>query len=267
MIPSLYYRYYGNSGSYLGEYQAILDRATALGYTHPSTAQKVKGNSLIRDLKEAGIWSLLDVFYVFATDGDSDFATLNWKSPSSFQCTKVNSPTFTTNVGFNGNGTTSYLNTNWIPSTNGVNWTLNSAQVAIHYNSMEVNSGYYDGARTTGSTGQTLWNPANAATSLNYRINAGSAVTSTYTPAVGFYRLGRSNGIEQTYRHNNGLLVTEAINSESVTAQSMYLGAVHDGTSVSSFSVRKMSMAAFGGFATSYDSDFYTAWNTYFTSL
>jgi len=61
---------------------------------------------------------------MFATDGDSNFALIDWKRLS--QYTAVNSPTFTTNNGFRGNGTSSYINTNFNIST-GTNYKLNNA--------------------------------------------------------------------------------------------------------------------------------------------
>ena len=70
-------------------------------------------NEIIVELKNNSIWDKLDLFYLFKTDGDNDFATLNWVDPSSYKITEVNSPTFTTNVGFMGNGTNAYLNTGW----------------------------------------------------------------------------------------------------------------------------------------------------------
>ena len=103
--------------SFESEYKAVLARAIALGYTLPSSGQQVKQNKLLVDLKSSGAWAKLDVFYMFATDGNSSFATLNWKAPISNQCTLVNSPTFTANQGFAGNGTSSYINTNYNPST------------------------------------------------------------------------------------------------------------------------------------------------------
>lgn len=112
------------------EYQAILNRATALGYTKPSAAQQVKQNQLIVDLKAAGIWTQLDVFYVFATDGSSDFATLNWINPLLYQCSKVNSPTFTANQGFAGNGTTSNISSSFNFST-AAHFSVNSACVGV----------------------------------------------------------------------------------------------------------------------------------------
>lgn len=109
------------------EYQAILSRATTLGYTKPSSAQQEKQNTLITTLKDAGIWALLDCLYVFANDGSKEFATFNWISPSNNQATLVNSPTWTSNGGYKGNGSTSYIDTNFNISTHAVNYTQNNA--------------------------------------------------------------------------------------------------------------------------------------------
>ena len=114
-------------GGFDADYQAVLDQASSLGYTAPSASQQTLQNTLITDLKTAGVWDKLDLFYVFATDGDSDYATLNWKSPASFQTTKVNSPTFTANQGFKGDSSSAYIDTNFNPSTNGVNYQLTEA--------------------------------------------------------------------------------------------------------------------------------------------
>jgi hypothetical protein len=107
------------------DYQAVLNYATTQGYTLPSAGQQTLQNQLVLDLKAGGVWSKLDTFAVFATDGNIDFALIDWKRLS--QYTAVNSPTFTTNVGFLGNGTSSYIDTNFNPSTSGVNYTLNNA--------------------------------------------------------------------------------------------------------------------------------------------
>ena len=110
------------------DYQAILDQASSLGYTAPSAAQQTLQNTLVEDLKTAGVWDKLDLFYVFATDGDGDYATLNWKAPSSFQLTKTNSPTFTTNEGFAQSGT-AYLDSGYNLLTDGTNYTQDDAGV------------------------------------------------------------------------------------------------------------------------------------------
>lgn len=104
------------------DYKAILDYATTQGYTLPSASQQLLQEQLIIDLKTAGVWSKLDLFYVFATDGDSDFACINFLDPNNYEITEVNSPTFTTNVGFTGDGVSAYLYTNFDPSTDRVNY-------------------------------------------------------------------------------------------------------------------------------------------------
>jgi len=101
------------------DYQAILDYATTQGYTLPSASQQTLQNQLVVDLKTAGIWNKLDTFGVFATDGDSDFALIDWIRLTDY--TAVNSPTFTTNVGFQGDGTSSYIESNYLPITNAIN--------------------------------------------------------------------------------------------------------------------------------------------------
>jgi hypothetical protein len=112
-------------GGFDADYQAVLDYAATQGYTLPSAAQQTLQNTLVEDLKTAGVWSKLDTFAIFATDGDSDFALIDWKRLTDY--TAVNSPTFTINVGFNTNGTSSYINANYNPSTSAVNYLLNDA--------------------------------------------------------------------------------------------------------------------------------------------
>jgi hypothetical protein len=90
---------------YDSDYQAVLNYATTQGYTLPSASQQIIQNQLVIDLKAGGIWNKLDVLYIFANDGGGDFGTLNWKSPLANQATLINTPTFTTNEGFMGNGT------------------------------------------------------------------------------------------------------------------------------------------------------------------
>lgn len=96
----------------------------------PSANSKIAINNLINALIVNNIWSNLDFFYVTAAH-DSQAACLNWKNPSTFTLTPTNSPTFTTNKGFAGNASTSYVNTGWIPATNAVNFSLNAGSFGI----------------------------------------------------------------------------------------------------------------------------------------
>ena len=112
------------------DYQAVLTKASDLGYSAPSALQQTLQNTLVTDLKTAGVWDKLDALYVFATDGDSDYATLNWKSPSNNEADKVNSPTFTENRGFTG-ASLKYIDTNF-QQDQGVKHKQNNASFGVY---------------------------------------------------------------------------------------------------------------------------------------
>lgn len=97
------------------DYQAVLNYAISIGATLPSSGQQVKQNQLVLDLKSGGIWTKLDTLRVYATDGSSSFALIDWKRLA--LCTAVNSPTFTTNSGYSFNGTSSYIDSGFNPNT------------------------------------------------------------------------------------------------------------------------------------------------------
>jgi len=111
---------------------ALLDQATTDGYTAASGTCLTALDTFISTLKSDGIWTLLDALWLPATNGDSDFACYNLKDPSTFKLTKVNSPVFTSLEGFTGDIVSAYLNTNWSPTTNGVNYQFNNASITVY---------------------------------------------------------------------------------------------------------------------------------------
>ncbi len=137
-------------------YANILSFAEQNGYALPSQAQRIEQNAMVVALKNAGIWALLDYFYMFATDGSSDFATINWIDPNKLQATKEGTPIFTSNSGFKSDGS-SYLNTHFSPIRDAVKMTPTESSNGIWLkNNLSVDgtqvyrpSGIY---RTGGST-------------------------------------------------------------------------------------------------------------------
>lgn len=112
------------------DYNAILSRATSLGYTLPNSNGIAKGNDfMINTLKLSGAFAKADVVYMFATDGANNlFTTINWKNPNNYQATLINSPTFTNKQGFSW-AATSFINTNFNPATAGGNYSANNCSV------------------------------------------------------------------------------------------------------------------------------------------
>ena len=109
------------------DYRAVLNHARSLGYTLPTSSLQQMQSQFMRSLKYGGAWVKLDAYWMYANNGSQEFSTINWKNPSVHQVTIVNSTTWARNVGFTGNGTDMYVDTNYNPSTQGVNYTQNNA--------------------------------------------------------------------------------------------------------------------------------------------
>jgi hypothetical protein len=95
------------------------------GYgTSPSLAVSKLQNKLLIDLKTAGVWEKLDSLFVFAGDGDIDFAIIDWKRLSQ----GTNNGTTYTSRGITGGGSGVYFDTNFNPTIPGhLNYFQNKA--------------------------------------------------------------------------------------------------------------------------------------------
>jgi hypothetical protein len=249
----------GGGGGFDADYQAVLDYATTQGYTLPSSGQQTLQNQLLVDLKAGGIWSKLDTFAVFATDGDIDFALIDWKRLSDY--TAVNSPTFTSNQGFQGNGTSSYINSNFNPTTQGVNFVLNSASVWT-YKYILGTIGSFNIISTTDSrvlitNRQTNYDLVNtnfgsvgSTPGVNFGIVTGFIGQNKNASKAGFKRLSSTNS---NYTHDGSDLLANA--------NIFLLG------SASNFTNTQISFSACGGDLTSEVSQFDTYITNYITSL
>ena len=237
-------------GQFDANYQAVLNYAITQGYTLPSASQRILQNQLIIDLKAAGIWSKLDTFAVFATDGNSDFALIDWKRLT--QYTAFNSPTFTTNGGFTGNGTSSYISTNFIPSTQGINYTQNNASriVWISGTSMHI-----DGFAS-------FTNAMLRQSTANHRINSSNLLNSAADLSADGWK-----SINRTSSTNVELFQATTQNSRTQTSTVYPSTAQWVLRNQSNYSTNNVKLYGMGASLVSENTNFYNAVNTYLTSL
>ncbi|MDO8408895.1 MAG: hypothetical protein Q7S93_02370 [Phenylobacterium sp.] len=73
-------------------------------------------DNLVSALKAAGVWARLDALFVMAA-ADAQAAGLNWAAPGGASLTPVNSPDFAPDLGYQGDGATSYLETGFVQSS------------------------------------------------------------------------------------------------------------------------------------------------------
>jgi len=121
--------------------------------------------------------------------------------------TEVNSPTWTANEGYQGNGTTMYLDTNYNPSVDGVKYTLNSASFGA-YSITNINDNKtIIGASSAGGYSYIYTRYLGNALFACHQISDSSVATATNS---GFYVSQRiSNATLEGYK--NGVLSSFAV--------------------------------------------------------
>ncbi|PTQ13717.1 hypothetical protein CLG96_00075 [Sphingomonas oleivorans] len=167
----------GRRNNYLPETQALLTRMTV----QPTVQRAKLYDDLIRLLKSASVWAKLDALWLFAAH-DTQAALLNLKG-SSYGSVPVNSPAFTIDRGYQGNGTSSYLDTGWSFSSRSRDdaamgfWARPSGAAAMVDAGDSANGIIYVAA--SGST-------------TGHRINAGSTFAGAATSTSGHFISSRT---------------------------------------------------------------------------
>lgn len=242
-------------GLFESEYQAVLDRATALGYTLPSESQNISNNNKVKYLKAEGIWSGLSVlWYNKQESGLEDFATLNWVNPTQFQLNQTNSslkPTFVPDNGFRAtSGTGKYFNTGWIPNSN-----LSITNIGVFWKAFDIPSTFATATSICGCRGPLL------------AVDRGQILIQDNSQTQTLFRLGlyptqntlqtsenrhrfMARGVSNTYVVYENGSVLQTINADAPNAlpslQLTYLGFNNNGSILGTNSGAGVSYLAFG---------------------
>jgi hypothetical protein len=239
------------------EYQAVLTEATAQGYALPSAGQQVKQNTLMTSLISTGVFAKLDVLFVLANDGGSQFACINWKNPTGTKATLVSSPTFTANKGFTGNGSNSFINTNYNPNGS-LNYKLNDASRYIYLRTFtNPPSSSMDGVAGSIANGTTTF------ISPNQRINQGGG--NNFSQTVNF----QSVGMKSIHRLNNDVVIFQNTTRIDGTAASTGLAGESQVIlrSANGYGAHQVSFYAMGASLVSENNSLVLAFSTYLENI
>lgn len=235
--------YTGNaeSYSYQTETLTLVNRFT----TPPSTALKQLIDSTFILLKGYGILSKLDVFYVMNVH-DGQAALQNWVENDHNGTLSGTAPTFTQKDGFSGNGSSSYITTDYIPSSDGNNFGLNSASVTI---TIVENPGTT--ARnpfgTIGSTSNySFYQIFYTAGDERFYLNNGTYIPKAMT-LDNIYTITRTGANLAAYE-NGGTKTTASSAVVGVSDQEMTLLAMNNNGSMTGYFSGRIQMWAIGGF-------------------
>ena len=179
--------------------------------TPPTNARKALIDAWWTTVKAAGVSaSDLDIFVMHA-GADSQASTRNWIADA-YNPTPVNSPVFTADRGFTGNGT-AYLDTGFNPTTaSSPKYTLNSASMGLFVinNPVEVAA-----PRDIGNTNATIITRSDAGR-VRTRANDMATIDSpdyTATTAVGMTSWSRGNSANYQIRKNGADLGPVTVNA------------------------------------------------------
>ena len=229
------------TAGFCAEYQAVYDAYT----TKPDAATAAIWNTCVKTWVSNGEWATKDVIYVYAahTNGAGE-ALINWKNPGTYDATAYNAPTFTANQGFLGNGTTQYIDCNWIPSSNGVNYLQNSASQII-YMRTDIDApgihGIYGSADSKNICVRQRYSDV-----ARVMVNDGSLENGANPNGSGMYINTRTAAAVKALYKNKVAIVNGTVASTGIPTHSPYCLAYNDDDEDKGWRADQVSLYAFG---------------------
>jgi len=224
-------------------------------------------DSLVLDLKTAGIWTKMKAIYPFV-GGTATTHKYNLKDPqdtnAAFRLSFSGGWTHSAN-GALPNGTNAFANTFFQPSTNLSNYSVslgyysrtnNAANTTVDIGSLSAGNFMHMHLRYTGD----IWYALLQQTIVDQVANSDSS---------GFF-VGNRNSDSQKKHFRNGanLGTITTLVSATLSTQNIYLGALNNSGSASNFSSKQTAFASIGdGLTDPEASAFYTAVQTFQTAL
>lgn len=230
----------GNGTLYDVNAQAWFDEVS---WASADLLQKQAVSDFIAALKDSGAWDVWDRLWLIAnkdlTAGMTCLKSLVAMAP-------VNAPTFTQWRGVNGNGSSSYVNTNFVPATDGVNYILDDACgiVDVVNNTQESNRLTFSAEEGAARFSISANNGGSFFGNINNPSSPG--ISASLPNANGALFLLQRNGASAiaAYRDNSLLnsATTTSANSPNIP---VFLGARNAG-GTSGFSINQFAMLGFG---------------------
>ena len=170
---------------------------------------------------------------------------LNWVK-NAHNLTEVNTPTWTLDRGFKGNGSTMYLNTNYNPSTQGINFTQNDASFGIY---SRTNEGFVgDTEMGLAILVYPIFLQIRRNTDLmSVGVNSPAPLTVTNTTGLGLFCGTRENSTTIKFWRNGIEISSQASTSQTIDSDNVFTLARSTGAgAVDSYSEREISFGYIG---------------------
>lgn len=172
--------------------------------------------TLITNLKSHSLWAKADRIWLYASENATQ-ASIDLKGLVAH--TLVGTPTFTASQGYTGNGT-DYINTNFVPPTNGVAYTINSASVAAYIrNNRTADANISEIGTSTAGGVQTALQPNTFGNGNNMSVNDGNGTSfgTSVGTSQGFWTATRTGANARALYRNGSVLGSDASGTGSLT--------------------------------------------------
>ena len=226
-------------------YTATVNGIAAAFSTPPTETRKMRIQQVVDKLTADGVWAKLDLFYMLAA-ADSQAASINWAAVASNTLSATNSPTFTADRGYTGDGASSYVSATY---TN-TNYTSTDAFIAlVNLNSTALGAVQDASIANSGGFTRGLVSARNAGRSMRASSGAGTVFVATANnPAMTAGGRGPADSSNQSTYLNGVFDTTGAAAGSNVGAG----GNVNicAAPAFPSFSDRQQAFFACGGYLT-----------------
>lgn len=169
-------------GAAAASYSAEATAYFAAMSSQPDDTRKGLIDTLIGGLKTDGIWTKLDWLLLIAAH-DSQAARVNAITPSKV-ASVVNSPTFTTDRGYAGDGATSYIDFGEAYNAGGNQFSQDSACAGVWINTSAATALVSQMGQVATSTGRVLIRARNSSGNETFELNNAGGDTSQANPGT-----------------------------------------------------------------------------------
>ena len=246
---------------------AFFARVTAAGGSLTAT-EKSAVNTLVVSMKANSIWTPMKAIYPMV--GASAAACAQNLKSASFPGTFFGGVTFAS-TGVTSNGTTGYMNSGFVPSTNGLTYDNNHISFYSRTTAVGVSADFFEmGSSTNASFTDplSLWSRRTVDTAGYDNGNiATNRNTFSNTDGKGFY-CGTAVTTTSKFFKNGVNQSSKSLTSSSISSVDVFILAFNEGNTVIYYSTKELAFASIGdGLNDTQASDFYTAVQAFQTTL
>lgn len=244
---------------------AFIARTTGL-----STPEQNAYITMINGMVTDNIWTKFDLLYIYATNTTTT-ALLNLVS-TNFTATNTGGLTFTADQGFTGTGSVGgFVDTNWMPSTNAVQYTMNGGMTGSYIRSSRVTSNNMTayGCNNVAGTSFSYFRGRNASNNIEAGVNDGTFGGFANANVQGSWILNRTSSTNVDVFKNAGATRLGNITATTVAMpdRNMQVFQLNNGAGQGPTTDQQAAFWAGGNFSSTDVSNLQARINTYMTAI